>query len=270
MSMSNSAMSERRDQVDLKPNLIDPHFLFPLDNVNYVWYSVNLSMVDSRKYLVVFFITGLIFGTAIIASNLLGDKKVEDVRAIENRVALDILSSETQFALLAETSCRDIGPGLLSKELGPLGEKLTYAENQNEFNTEDVEGLKRSYFLLEIKDYLLMKRLTERCNIRPTFILYFCSTSVRCDDCEKMGSVLTALRDKYPDLRVYSFDYFYDLGAISTLVSIYKVKPELPAIIVNGEPFYGFKPIDELLESIPALKLLKTATSTATTTQNRR
>jgi len=127
-------MSERRDQVDLKPNLIDPHFLFPLDNVNYVWYSVNLSMVDSRKYLVVFFITGLIFGTAIIASNLLGDKKVEDVRAIENRVALDILSSETQFALLAETSCRDIGPGFLSKELGPLGEKLSYAENQGEFN----------------------------------------------------------------------------------------------------------------------------------------
>src|SRR3989344_8573717 len=175
-------------------------------------------MLDSRKYIVAFVITAFIVGTAVFVSNGLADKKLENVRDIENRVALDILSSETQFALLAETACRDIGPGFLSQELGPLGEKLTYAENQNEFNTEDVEGLKRSYFLLEIKDYLLMKRLTERCNIRPTFILYFCSTSVRCDDCEKMGSVLTALRDKYPDLRVYSFDYFYDLGAISTLV----------------------------------------------------
>jgi len=220
-------------------------------------------MLDSRKYIVAFVITAFIFGTAVFVSNGLADKKLENVRDIENRVALDILSSETQFALLAETSCRDIGPGFLSQELGPLGEKLTYAENQNEFNTEDVEGLKRSYFLLEIKDYLLMKRLTERCNIRPTFILYFYSTSDRCDDCEKMGYVLTALRDKYPDLRVYSFDYHYDVGAIKTLTSIYKVKPTLPAIIVNGEPYYGFKPIDELEESIPALKLLKTATSTS-------
>ena len=220
-------------------------------------------MIDGKKYLVAFIITAFIFGTAVFVSSNLADKKLENVRDIENRVALDILSSETQFALLAETSCRDIGPGFLSKDLGSLGERLDYAENRDEFKTEDVESLKRSYFLLEIKDYLLMKRLTERCNIRPTFILYFYSTSDRCDDCEKMGYVLTALRNKYPDLRVYSFDYHYDLGAISTLVSIYKVKPELPAIIVNGEPFYGFKPIDELLESIPALKLLKTATSTS-------
>lgn len=223
-------------------------------------------MVDSRKYLMAFLITAIIFGTAIVASNLLGNKKVEDVRAIENRVALDILSSETQFALLAETSCRDIGPGFLSKELGPLGEKLSYAENQTGFNADDVESLKRSYFLLEIKDYLLMKRLTEKCNQKTFFILYFYSTKDRCEDCEKMGYVLTALRDKYPELRVYSFDYYYDLGAIGTLTSIYKVKPNLPALIINGVSYYGFKTVEELETRVPALKLLKTATSTATAT----
>lgn len=223
-------------------------------------------MVDSKKYVFAFLITALIFATAIFASSLLADKKVEDVRTIENRVALDILSSETQFALLAETSCRDIGPGFLSKELGPLGERLSYAEDQREFNSEDVDSLKRSYFLLEIKDYLLMKRLTEKCNIRPTFILYFYSTNDKCEDCEKMGYVLTALRDKYPDLRVYSFDYHYDVGAINTLTSIYKVKPQLPALIINGVPYYGFKTVEELEAKVPALKLLRTATSTATTT----
>jgi hypothetical protein len=226
-------------------------------------------MVDSNKYIVAFLITAFIFGTAVVVSSILNDKKVEDVRTIENRVALDILSSETQFALLAETSCRDIGPGFLSQELGPLGERLSYAENQSGFNDEDVESLKRSYFLLEIKDYLLMKRLTEKCNIKPTFILYFYSTNDRCEECEKMGYVLTALRDKYPDLRVYSFDYHYDLGAIKTLTSIYKVKGDLPAIIVNGETFYGFRSVEELETEVPALKLLKTATSTATTTPRR-
>lgn len=222
-------------------------------------------MIDSKKYLVAFLITALIFGTAVVASSALADKKLEDVRAIEARVAQDILSSETQFALLAETSCRDIGPGFLSKELGTLGEKLSYAENNNGFNTEDVESLKRSYFLLEIKDYLLMKRLTEKCKIEPTFILYFYSTNDRCEECEKMGYVLTALRDKYPDLRVYSFDYHYDVGAISTLVSIYKVAPKLPALIINGEPYYGLRTVEELEAQIPALKLMEAATSTDST-----
>lgn len=226
-------------------------------------------MVDSKKYLIAFLITAAIFGTAVLASSVLNNKKVEDVRAIENRVALDILSSETQFALLAETSCRDIGPGFLSKELGPLGERLSYAENQSGFNDGDVESLKRSYFLLEIKDYLLMKRLTEKCGIRPTFILYFYSTEEKCEDCEKMGYVLTALRDRYPDLRVYSFDYFYDLGAIKTLTTIYKVKPQLPAIIVNGETYYGFRNVEELETQVPALKLLRTATSTNATSTKR-
>lgn len=223
-------------------------------------------MVDFKKYLIAFTITALIFSTAVFVSNMLGDKKLEDVRAIENRVALDILSSETQFALLEETSCRDIGPGFLSKELGSLGEKLTYADDETGFNTEDIEYLKRSYFLLEIKDYLLMKRLTEKCGTEPTFILYFYSTSDSCDDCESMGYVLTALRDKYPDLRVYSFDYHYDVEAINTLISIYKTKPDLPALIINGETFYGFRSVEELEKEVPALKSLPKRTESLQST----
>src|SRR3989344_2109379 len=108
-------------------------------------------MFNPKKYIVAFTITAVIFGTAILVSNILSQKKLEDVRAIENRVALDILSSETQFALLEETSCKDLSPGFLSKELGSLGEKLTYGDNQTELNNADLEYLKRSYFLLEIK-----------------------------------------------------------------------------------------------------------------------
>lgn len=233
-------------------------------------------MIDSKKYIVAFLITAVIFGTAIFVSNILNQKKLEDVRVIENRVALDILSSETQFALLEETSCSDIGPGFLSKELGSLGEKLTYAENQTDLSSANLEYLKRSYFLLEIKDYLLMKRLTEKCGIKPTFILYFYSTEDACDDCERMGYVLTAMRDKYPDLRVYSFDYNFDVGAINTLVSIYKIKPNLPAMIINSDPYYGFYSIEDLETKVPALqrlaaaraKALKEATSTLETPTN--
>src|SRR3990167_657342 len=115
-----------------------------------------------------------------------------------------------------------------------------------------------------------MKRLTEKCGVKPTFILYFYSTKDLCEDCEKTGYVLTALRDKYPDLRVYSFDYHFDVGAIDTLVSIYKVKSDLPALIINGITYYGFYSVENLEKTVPALKELarraKAAEKAATST----
>lgn len=232
--------------------------------------------MDTRKYIFAFGITVLIFGTALFISNSLSQKKLEDVRSISERVALDILSSETQFNLLEETSCKNISPsGFLSSELGPLGEKLSYAESQN-FNKNEVVSLKQSYFLLEIKDYLLMKKVTEKCGRPQTFILYFYTAGAECEDCGTMGAVLTELRTRYPSLRVYSFDYDFDLEAVRTMEKIYGVKRNLPALIINGDPYYGMKSVDELLTTVPALQKLKiedekakAASSTAATSTNR-
>jgi len=64
-------------------------------------------------------------------------------------------------------------------------------------------------------------------------------------------------------------DYHYDVGAINTLISIYKVKSELPALIVNGETINGFHTVEELEKTVPALrelahlKALESATTTA-------
>ncbi len=237
-----------------------------------------MEVKDGKKYIFTFLITVLIFGTAIFASDILNKRKVNEVREIEDHLALDILSSETQFSLLEETSCKDIKNTFLSKELGTLSEKLSYTETQSGFNGEDVDNLKRYYSLLQIKDYLLMKRITEKCAISPTFILYFYSTDpVECEECLKTGYVLTALQEKYPDVRIYSFDYNLDLEAIKTLLSIYKVEYALPALIINGDPYYGFRTLEDLESTVPALSRLKTeydkkaaASSTPATSTPRR
>jgi hypothetical protein len=213
--------------------------------------------MNARKYIFAFVLTVLLFGTALYISNFLNQKKIEDVKSVEDRVSLDILSSETQFSLLEETSCKDISPsGFLSSELGPLGQKLSYAEDQN-FSSTDLNTLKQSYFLLEIKDYLLMKQVTEKCGHPQTFVLYFYGSQGDCPDCSTMGAVLTTLRERYPNLRVYSFDYDFDLEAVKTMENIYNVKKRLPALIINGDPYYGLKTVDELLTNVPALARIK-------------
>lgn len=222
--------------------------------------------MNPKKYIFAFVITILIFGTALIASTYLSNKKLEDVRNIEAKVNQDILASETQFNLLEETSCSNISPsGFLSSELGPLGDKLSYAESQH-YNQADVNALKGSYFLLEIKDYLLMKRVTDKCGNKPTFILYFYSSD-NCPDCETMGAVLTELRTRYPNLRVYSFDYGYENASIRTLERMYGVKDQVPALVIGNQVYYGMHTIDDLLSTVPALKKLANASSTASTTK---
>ena len=105
------------------------------------------------------------------------------------------------------------------------------------------------------------------------FILYFYSNKGDCDDCKKEGYVLTDLREEYPELRVYSFDYNLDFPIIKTLQMVFKLKNTLPAIIIGDEIHYGFKSREEIEKLMPILAKLKaerekaqrTANSTTTT-----
>ncbi len=205
-----------------------------------------MNNIDWKKYLIVFFITALLFLTASYVSNYFGSKKINELKSIQDKIAIDILSSETQFSLLSELSCKNISDSVFSDELGELGRKLEWGQN-NLGATDEVSYLKKYYSLLQIKDYLLAKRISERCKVKSAFILYFYTTAANCSVCEREGLVLTSLRDKYPELRVYSFDYSTDLSAVRAMLQIYKIKDtELPALVIDDEVLTGFHSIEEL------------------------
>lgn len=219
-----------------------------------------------KKYLFSFLITAIIFASALYVSNYFAQKKLDEIRNIQDKIAIDILSSETQFSLLEESSCKDVGSGTLSAELGNLEDKLTYTENQRGHNDDEVITLKKYYSLLEIKDYLLMNKISEKCRKTPVSIIYFYSTDDKCSDCEKEGYVLTHLRENYPDLRVYSFDYNIGVSAVKTLISVNKIKNELPALIIKDKVYYGFKGVDDLEKMMPELKAIKAKSASSTKT----
>lgn len=217
---------------------------------------------DWKKYVIVLFITSSIFIFGLWLSNYFNNKKVDQLKSIESTISLDLMSSETQFDLLQELSCKDISTTVLSSELNSLTEKISYSENNIGIENVDVISLKKSYSLLEIKDYLLMKRITERCGQKSIFILYFYKND-NCDDCTKQGYILTNLREKYPNLRVYSFDYNLDVSAIRAMISIYKVPDNLPAIVINGKVYSGLKTVEEIEKTFPELESIKVQEKTS-------
>lgn len=208
-----------------------------------------------KNYFFAFLITIIIFFTAFFFNNYFNQKKITDIRVIQDKIAIDILASEVNFSLLAETTCKLTNNSILSSELNSLAEKLSYMENSLGVSNQQVLELKKYYSLLEIKDYLLMKRINEKCNFKPNVIFYFYSNKDDCNECVKMGHVLTYLGEKYPQLRIYSFDFNLGLSAVNTLIAMNEIKNELPVIMVDNKIYYGFKNVEEIEELLPELKL---------------
>jgi hypothetical protein len=228
-------------------------------------------LARSTPYVAAFGITALLFVTAFGASTYFSSRRVQDIRAAQDDISTDILSIETQFDLLQEHSCADVGENtILPSALSSLGNQLSYMESQGTGTTDEVLRLKRLYSLLEIKDYLLMKQLSQRCNLKPVFILYFYSNKGDCTDCTNQGYVLTALAQKYPQLRIYSFDYNLDVAALQSLIAIDDISPPLPALRINGATYTGLRKISDIEKILPQLKTLQQATSTATTTAKKK
>ncbi len=227
--------------------------------------------LDLKKYIYSFVITAIIFATAIYVSNYLGQKKLDDIRNIQDKISIDLLSSETQYSLLENSSCKDFtATSSLSTELGTLEDKLAYTEDQRGVNDPEVRTLKQYYSLLEIKDYLLMNKIADKCHKTALSIIYFYSDDNNCADCTREGYVLTSLRQTYPEFRIYSFDYNIGISAVNTLIATNKITRNLPAIIYKDKIFYGFQSIDDLVKNIPELAQMKAKAESANATSTKK
>jgi hypothetical protein len=227
-------------------------------------------MITYRKYIWAFLITLIIFLGVTMISNYLDGQRINEVKSIDDSISLDILSSEAQFDLLKQTPCDSLGDSSLSAELDSLGSRLSYLEDTRGTDDTQVVSLKLNYALLEIKDFILTQSLAEKCRTKPAIVLYFYSNQTDCPDCGNAGTVLTALRLAYPNVRVYSFDYHSNLSAVNTLENVYKVKPEFPALVIHDKPTYGLKSLSLIESLMPELASMKAASTTAASSTPRR
>jgi len=206
----------------------------------------------ARNSIIALGITIALAGTVAYTVNYLNRARVTELLAIEDQLSIDTLSLDTQFSLLEAAPCDSIASSTtLISELSNLGERLSYAENQLGSDNAQVIRLKEKYSLLEIRDYLITKKLAAACDTKPVIVLYFYSNTGDCPDCDKAGYALSYLHDTYPTLRVYSFDYTLDLGALKTLITTMKVSGPLPAFVINGKHSNGFTSLDDLEKQFP-------------------
>lgn len=228
--------------------------------------------IDYTKYALAMIVTTALFTSAYFASNYFMTRRLSSIDAIQENLHIEDMSNQVQYDLLQEASCANVtSSSILSEDLAKTGDKLSYTEAELGATNSNVLYLKKYYSLLQIKDYLLSKKLAEKCASKKTiFIIYMYSNGKdengdsKCARCTDQAVVLTALREKYPELRVYTFDYDLDLSAVETLKKIYRIPATFPALIVQDKLYTGFQSLETLDTLMP--DNLVAATSTATTT----
>ncbi len=198
-------------------------------------------MVNWVKLVSVFCITTLIFLVGLLAGNYLSSIQSNILNDMRNDIYAEVASSEALYSFMADDPCNtDISS--FSGHLDKMNDRLKLAEEK--VGWKAIENLKSYYFATEIKHFLLVGAMNEKCKSKYTPLFYFYSNE-RCAYCLEQGIVLSDLKASNTNLMVYAFDAYNP----STLVSSLKVKynvTELPAVVIDGVTYSGFQSKDKL------------------------
>ncbi|MEM2131062.1 MAG: hypothetical protein QXR96_00930 [Candidatus Woesearchaeota archaeon] len=196
------------------------------------------------KLIAVFAITTLIFISGILIGNFFTNKKIDKIIMFENNIKNNFEATEIQYLLLTQEPC-NTDTILITKELEEIGSKITYMENMLGFDNNEVMDLKNSYSLIQLKHYLLLKKIDKECNEKFNFILYFYSNKGDCPKCEQQGFILDYIKKKYNNTMIYAFDINNDNNALKTIKNKYKIE-KTPGLIINENVFQKFLETEEI------------------------
>ena len=213
-----------------------------------------------KRYIISFVVTIVFFILAFYLSNQLAQKKIDQVRVIQDKISTDILSTETRFILLGSSSCEHITSSEefeagLTEELAEMARRVKFMESQLGYDDERVRLIKNQYSLFQIKDYLLHRQIAERCGEEITTVLSF--HNLECSDCKEQSIVLDEIHNNYPTVRIYWFDTDSNTPAVKTLVSMFDITTT-PTVVIGEKKYEGFQSIDilsKVFDDIEAAKL---------------
>lgn len=213
--------------------------------------KIDSRFVSWRKILTSFLITIVIFSLGVGIGSAITTSKVNEILSFEKEARLQLETLELEEKLLETIPCTS--PSLLSGRLDDLGSRLVFLENQYDKDDERILELKRPYTILEIRHYLKLRELVDRCEEDYTMILFFYSNEKDLAGVsEEQGFVLDYLQKKYTAdrVKIYSFDNDLNLDLVNTLKGIYEVD-DVPSMVINGKLYVGFhdkKELEQIIE----------------------
>ena len=186
-------------------------------------------------------ITVLIFIGGFMLGNLSLSSKIGAVQDLQNEIYTESMGFEVLFDLAEDNLCEEENIADINYQLTEFGDKLAYLEKKD----ADVTALKNQYNSLEIKHFLLISDINEKCGNKYDTILYFYGPTSACKSCLLQGLELSKLKSENLDIMIYSFDYTGDFAPVRNLINTYDVE-RVHTLVINGERYESFLNGDDL------------------------
>lgn len=213
-------------------------------------------MVKFRKSLFVFALiaTIIIFIGGVFLGYYMDNFRVDDLDTILKQSELDTESFFVEnyfsdvFGLddcnIANTRFNDY-----SEKLVYIGNILTKYDKTKLFKARDYEILRRRYFLLELKTYVLIKDMKDKCGLDSFYtILFFYDPDD--EDSLRQGYTLDKVVLRKNNLYIFSIDRTFQEPFINTVKQYYNISKS-PTIIldynIKNEGFISYAEINEIL-----------------------
>ena len=196
-----------------------------------------------------FIITLLIFFFGVSLGSNIAQENLSMLEKELRGVRLEQESTELVMALTLEDSLLLCNTPLekLTSTRGKMGKSLVKLEKDlGKLHPEVIEQ-KKQYAILQIREYLILKRMENACEKTIPTILYFYSNHGDCLNCEAQGYILDEihLNEKKP-VQIYSFDIHSNTTLVNALMRQYTVKTA-PTLVLGGKTLSGFRQKEEIM-----------------------
>lgn len=158
-----------------------------------------------------------------------------------------LLGFEVEREILGN-SCADFDPHRFTSEIDNMGRVISLLEQRLGKANTAVLDQKRTYALLEARHLLYVQDHNLRCNQSvPTILFFYSNNQEDKDGSTKMGYMLSSLKNRNPEVLIYSFDSNLDSSLTLLLKQKYNVTSP-NTLVINGKTFStGLNNVEDIL-----------------------
>jgi hypothetical protein len=183
---------------------------------------MEIRNIDWSKVLLAFLITVFLFNIGVFlgyfGSKIIEGSSISIIQSTNNEIS----NLETLSLLEQNYPCSSSTLDVATERLGYISDLIDSMENQRGKTNSDVMELKKIYSVVEIRHMLLLKQRAENCGTNYSIVIYFYSNADECrGDTDRISFILTYLRNKFTNLRVYSYDINLNNDAVQILKNYY-------------------------------------------------
>lgn len=172
------------------------------------------------------FISGIFLGRSL--SKLELEKFSEFIK--KNELDTESYLVEQELLTFEKNNCEFAQERIsaLSNELVSIGNQLTDPDAKTQLTPENFQFLKIRYHLMQIRTYILFKKLIDSCSIKPNIILYYYGFNDT--DSAKQGPILDDIVESF-DAKVFAIEFNYS-NDLQFLESYYNIT-STPTTVIN-------------------------------------